>query len=181
MAIVPSRTTSPDLNHGKSRLEQPSIRLLGLSDPKLCQMFYGTVACDHLPAVINQEGPTAYIVNTDPHDQPGKHWVALWTHYNVCELLDSYALPLEQYKTTDPLIEWLHRHYKYQVHSDQLIQSVFSQSCGDYDLMFLVLKARGPSMQDFLSLFSSHDFVSNDRKVRGWLRACVVNQLAWQQ
>ena len=41
-----------------------------LADPKLCQMFYGTVACDCLLAVINQEGPTAYILNTDPHDQP---------------------------------------------------------------------------------------------------------------
>ena len=47
--------------------------------------------------------------------------------------------------------------------------------------MFLVLKARGASMQDFLSLFSSHDFVSNDRKVGSWLRARVVDQLAWQQ
>ena len=36
--------------------------------------------------VINQDGPTAYIVNTDPRDQPGKHWIALWTHDNVCEL-----------------------------------------------------------------------------------------------
>ena len=47
--------------------------------------------------------------------------------------------------------------------------------------MFLVLKARGASMQDFLSLFSSHDFVSNDRKVGCWLRARVVDQLTWQQ
>ena len=58
---------------------------------------------------------------------------------------------------------------------------MFSQSCGDYALMFLVLKARGDSMQDFLSLFSSHDFLSNDRKVGSWLTARVVDQLAWQQ
>ena len=99
----------------------------------------------------------------------------------MCELLDNYALPLEQCKTTGPLIEWLRRHYKYQVHSDQPLQSVFSQSCGDYALMFLVLKSRGASMQHFLSLFSNHDFVSNDRKVGSWLRARVFGQLAWQQ
>ena len=67
-------------------------------------------------------------------------------------------LNLEEYKTTDPLIEWLHRHYKYQVHSGKSLQSVFSQSCGDSALMFLALKARGASMQDFLSLF--FDFYS---------------------
>ena len=89
-----------------------------------------------------------------------------------------YALPLQEYKTTDPLIEWLHRHYKYQVHSGKTLQSVFSQSCGDCALMFLVLKARGASMQDFLRLFSSEDFVSNARKVGGWLRGRVVDQLA---
>ena len=47
--------------------------------------------------------------------------------------------------------------------------------------MFLALKARGASIQDFLSLFSSHDFVSNDRKVGSWFRASVLAQLAWQQ
>ena len=99
----------------------------------------------------------------------------------MCEISGSYALPLEEYKTTDPLNEWLHRHYKYQVNSRKSLQSVFSQSCGDHALMFLALKARGASIQDFLSLFSSHDFVSNDRKVGSWFRASVLAQLAWQQ
>ena len=57
------------------------------------------------------------MVSTDPQDQQGKHWIALWTHDNVCKILDSYALPLEEYKTTDPIIQCLHRYYKYQVHS----------------------------------------------------------------
>ena len=133
----------------KVALNNHQLDYLAQADPKLCQLFYGTIACDRLPSVVNQEGPTAYIVNTDPHDKPGKHWIALWTHDNVCEILDSYALPLQEYKTTDPLIEWLDRHYKYQVHSGKTLQSVFSQSCGDYAVMFLVLNARGASMHHF--------------------------------
>ena len=58
---------------------------------------------------------------------------------------------------------------------------MFSQSCGDYALMFLVLKARGASMHDFLSLFSSKDFVSNDREVGNWSRGRLVDELGWQQ
>ena len=96
----------------------------------------------------------------------------------MCEILDSCALPLQEHKTTDPLIDWLERHYKVQVYSQKTLQSMLSQSCGDYALMFLVLKARGASMQDFLSLFSSKDFVSNDGIVGSWLRARVVDQLA---
>ena len=47
--------------------------------------------------------------------------------------------------------------------------------------MFLVLKATGANMQDFLSLCSIKDFVNNDRIVGRWLRARVVDQLAWTQ
>ena len=165
----------------KVALNNHQLDYLAQADPKLCQLFYGTVACDRLPSVVNREGPAAYIVNMNPHDKPGKHWIALWTQDNVCEILDSYALPLQEYKTTDPLIEWLERHYKVQVYSQKTLQSAFSQSCGDYALMFLVLKARGANMQDFLSLFSSKDFVNNDRIVGSWLRARVVDQLAWTQ
>ena len=74
---------------------------LAQADPTLCQLFYGTVACDRLAAVVNRERPTAYIVNTDPHAQPGKHWIELWTQDNVCVILDSCALPLQDYKNTE--------------------------------------------------------------------------------
>jgi len=138
----------------KVALNNHQLNYLAQTDPKLCQMFNQTIPCDRLPSVVNREGPTAYIVSTDSHDKPGRHWFALWTQDNVCEILDNYALPLEEYKTTGPMIEWLNRHYKFQVHSGKTLQSPFSQSCRDYALMFLVLKARGASMQHFLSLFS---------------------------
>ena len=32
-------------------------------------------------------------MNRDPHDQPGQHRLALWSYQNMCEVLDSYALP----------------------------------------------------------------------------------------
>ena len=60
--------------------------------------------------MVNHEVPTAYIFNMDLHNKPGRHWIAFWTRGNVCEILDSYALPLLEYKTTDPLKEWLDCH-----------------------------------------------------------------------
>lgn len=97
-----------------------------------------------------KEGATAYIVNTDPHDEPGKHWIALWTEGNVCEIMNSYALSLDVYGTAAPLQEWMDRQFKYQMRSGKSLQSLFSQSCGDYALMFLVDRAEGRSMNDFL-------------------------------
>lgn len=53
----------------KVALNNHQLDYLAQADPKLCQLFYGTVACDRLPTVVNREGPTAYIVNTDPHNK----------------------------------------------------------------------------------------------------------------
>ena len=61
-----------NLSMEKVALNNHQLDYLALADPKLCQIFYWTVSCDRLPAVANQELPTAYIVNTDPHDQLGK-------------------------------------------------------------------------------------------------------------
>jgi len=47
--------------------------------PQLKPYFYGTVACDRLPKTPDKKTPRGYIVNTDPYDQPGQHWLALWT------------------------------------------------------------------------------------------------------
>jgi len=85
------------------------------TNPKLSGVFYGTVACDRLPKTLPEERPSAFFVNTDPHDEPGTHWIALWTRGNVCEILDSYALPWKAYFTSEPLQEWLDRHFKYLV------------------------------------------------------------------
>ena len=76
---------------------------LARDDPQLKPYFYGTVACDHLPKTPDKKTPRAYIVNTDPHDQPGQHWLALWTYQNVCEVMYSDALPLERYEQATPL------------------------------------------------------------------------------
>ena len=150
------------------------LDLLAQSDPKLSQVFYGTVPCDKSPSLVLKAGPTAYIVNTYPHYEPGRHWIALWTKGNVCQVMDSYGVSLEVYGTADPIKEWIKRHFKYEIVNEKSSQSLFSQSCGDYALMLLVCKAIGHSMNEFLDLFSSKDFVGNDRKVGHWLK--VMNR-----
>ena len=96
--------------------------------PKLSRVFYGTVPCDRLPKTLPQEGPNAYIVNTDPHDEPGRHWIGMWTEGDVCEIMDSYGLSLDVYGTASPITDWLNRHFKYQMHDRQSLQSLFNQS-----------------------------------------------------
>ena len=165
----------------KVALNNLQLDYLAGTHPKLAQVFYGTVPCDRLPRTIPQEGPTAYIVNTDPHDEPGRHWIAIWTEGNVSEIMDSYGLSLEVYGTTDPIVEWLNRHFKYQLHNRQSLQSLFSQSCGDYALMYLIDRAEGRSMQQFLNRFKKKDYVNNDRKVGQMMKRLIVDDVMWHK
>ena len=154
---------------------------LARTNPSLCCVFYGTVPCDRLPKTLPQEGPTAYIVNTDPHDKPGVHWIALWADKDKCEILDSYGLPLDAYGTAEPLKAWLDRHFKYHIFNGKSLQPLFSQSCGGYALMFLIDRAEGRDMNAFLSRFKKNEFVENDRKVGHMLKRLIVHELAWRK
>ena len=88
-------------------LNDRQLSYLAFEDPVLKKYFVGTFPCDRLPKVPDKSRPRGYIVNTDPHDQPGQHWMALWTQNNVCEVMDSYALPLDTYRQAQRLRDWL--------------------------------------------------------------------------
>jgi len=103
---------------------------LATADAILKSYFYGTVACDQLLHRPIRKEPRGYIVNTNPHNQPGRHWLALWTHSgNMCEVMESYALPLESYKATKPLQDWLKSQWKCVIYNEQSLQSIYSKSC----------------------------------------------------
>jgi len=94
-------------------------------------------------------------------------------------MLDSYALPLNTYVTAEPLQEWLDRHFKYLVSNGMSLQSLFSQSCGGYALMYLIDRAEGRSMDYFLDRFKKKDYVNNDHKVGQMLKRLIVNDVTW--
>ena len=132
------------------------------------------MACDRLPKTPDKKTPKGYIVNMDPHDQPGQHWLALGTYQNVCEVLDSYALPLERYEQATMLREWVVRHWKYVVTKGKSFQAVNSKSCSDYTLLYLKAEAHGCTLQEFLNDFSVYDYVSNDHKVSQRVKQLIV-------
>lgn len=78
---------------------------LSRQDCALNRYFKGVFPSDELPKSPSKTTTAAYIVNTDPHDKPGKHWLALWVENGVCEIMDSYGMPLEYYRAK-PLERW---------------------------------------------------------------------------
>ena len=122
-------------------LNNVQLDYLARDDPHLKPMFYGTVACDRLPKRPVKTMSQGYIVNTDPHDQPGQHWLAVWTEGNVCEVLDSYALPMDTYVQAAPFQDWIVQHWKYgdqwQVPPSHLKQELWR-------LRLVVLESQSP-------------------------------------
>ena len=132
-------------------LSNVQLDYLARDDPLLKAYFPGVFPCDGLPDKNKDKKyrgrQNAYIVNTDKKGRPGKHWIALWTRDDLCEVMDSYALPICVY-SAKPLEDWL-QHYPYVVSNEQSLQNVNSKSCGHYALMFLKARARDYSMADF--------------------------------
>ena len=151
------------------------------SQPTLKPYFYGTVPCDRLPRSPDKKGLVGYIVNTDREGQPGRHWLALLTYDDECEILDSYALPLKTYLTTEPLEMWLNKHWKIVIQNSQSLQSLYSRSCGDYALFFLIDRSKGKSMDEFLKRFDKHDYVHNDHKVGQMLKTLIAKEIGWNE
>ena len=79
------------------------------SDTQLRKYFVRAFACDELAETPERFKPRAYVVDTDPADKPGQHWISVWTENNSCELLDSYALPLSTYEFIAPFLVWLNQ------------------------------------------------------------------------
>ena len=86
--------------------------------------------------------------------------------------MDSFALPLEHYQAT-PLERWIRTHWTHLVTNGQSLQAIPSQSCGHYCFMYLRDKARGRSLQDFLTMFFPHDYVANNHRVGQMLKRVI--------
>ena len=133
-------------------------------DAFLAPIYEGVFAADQLPGSPEKIQDRAYIVNTDEIDKPGTHWLAIFTKNHKCEVFDSYGLPLNWYKPSD-VVEWVFENLETINSNAVTLQEIESQSCGQYALMYLKMKARGKSMHDFISLFKKGDFMYNDHLV----------------
>ena len=68
------------------------LRYLGRQEPHLSPYFAGVFASDLLPKKPVRDRPQGYIVNLDTRDQPGTHWIAVWTTpKDECWVMESLA------------------------------------------------------------------------------------------
>ena len=133
-------------------LSDRQLRALALSDPELKRVFQGVYPSDRLPEHPPKTTRGAYVVNTDPAGEPGQHWLGLWTEDGVCEVMDSYGLPLIVYEAPG-FHEWIAKHWKDVVRSDRTLQAYDSRACGHYAFEYLQDGERQRTLLEFVESF----------------------------
>ena len=151
------------------------LNYLAKEDPQLKKHFHGTHPADQLPKHPVKRVSTGYIVNTDPAGQPGEHWLAIWTKGDVCEVMDSYGLPLATY-SNGALQRWFGQ-WKHVLQNQDTLQALDSQTCGHYALLYLKARARGQTMQDFLARWRGDNLVLNDHLVSQEIKRLIKQDL----
>ena len=113
--------------------------------------FIGVLARDKLPNKLNW--PSALIFNTDKSDKPGEHWLALYyDEKGVCEFFDSFGFHPDFYNLT----QYIKSTSKKFIFNKKTLQGLFSEYCGNYCVLFLLIRCRNFSLDYFLDFFDNN-------------------------
>ena len=118
------------------------INAILCNDAMTKHMFQGVFSIDQLPLTCDG----MVVVNTDEHDQPGEHWIAVYDN----EYFDSYGLPPED----ERLWTFIGSNV---VYDNVPLQQVLSNACGFYCVYFLLERARGHSFEDIVHMLRNSD------------------------
>jgi len=135
-------------------------------------------ASDQLPSKTSQkslEEDTFYIVNLDPSDEPGSHWVACFIKKNPLEqnvYFDSYGYP--------PIIpeirDFLGTAFEYNT---RCLQHPLSTACGQWCLLFVWQQLLGHPLNCLIKRFQRHgdNPLLNDREVTSFMNEIFNTKL----
>ena len=123
-------------------------------DVKTKRIFLGAFAFDERP--VQPAFPSCFIVNTDPRNMPGGHWLGFYyNNRGFCDFFDSYGHNAAYFNLDNYLkktsIGWICNTKRIQGDSEY---------CGYYAVLFLLFKARNQEIlyfKQFKSNFSDND------------------------
>jgi hypothetical protein len=131
---------------------------------KCLDCFLGVFPCDILPDV--ETLPAGLVINTHPSTKPGEHWIAIYIDKDGHgDYFDSYG-NVPQHKS---IISFLNINCPNGWNSNRItLQSVTGETCGQYCVLYLIMRSRGLSNQDYLRMFSRKSFLND---VTAWYLA----------
>lgn len=121
-------------------------------DPHAALLFEGVFASDTLPHQIHKR-PALIIVNTDPIAKPGAHWQAM---YIGCDGRGEHFCSYGLGPYVPAIRKFMDRHCRVWINNTSDLQAIESAVCGQYCTMYLLYKAHGYTMKDFVTRFSEN-------------------------
>ena len=117
-------------------------------DAKCRRMFLGVFPSDRLPNRF--DSPALMVCNTDPHDKPGEHWIAIYVEDDgYGEYFDSFGLPPKAIFRT-----FLNRNCRNWIFNNKHVQSAISRFCGHYCILYCLHRCRGENLNAIVGKFT---------------------------
>lgn len=124
----------------------------------------GVFPSDKIP--IKWIRPSAFVINTDAHNRPGTHWVAIYLAKNGNV---SYFNSLGKSQIITNLEKLIRKNCKIYRHNTIQLQSKYSSVCGQYCIMFLNFMSKGMCMDTFINTFFTSKLHENDTLVERYV------------
>ena len=117
----------------------------------------GIFSADRLPSRIPVKRPLLLVCNTDRHNKPGEHWIAMYLAKDgTGEYFDSLGEPPR------PIFrDFLDGHCTNIVFNEEQLQSVLTRFCGHYCVFYCLFKMLDYSLNSIANCFSD-DTMLND-------------------
>ena len=141
-------------------------------DPFASKIFGGVFPLDMLPEQL--KSGMCYVVNTDPKNLPGEHWLLLsCMESTVSHYFDSFGRP----PTHVNIIRSMLSQSEKILYMDVSIQSEITSTCAYHCLFILFLLGRGYRMLDIiLRFYDFENYIKNDVMVTE-----VISSLSHQE
>lgn len=135
------------------------------------KIFLGVFACDELPDIVKKT-PALLVCNTQPSNSPGEHWIAIYiSKKRSGEYFDSFGLHPQNIL----FIEFLKKNcinYKY---NQVMVQSIFSNFCGQFCIIYAFFKSQNKTLNTFLKLFKYSKLLKNNSIVVDFFYKNICN------
>ena len=145
-----------------------SLQILNIlkSDPFTKTVFTNVLPSDRLPHEI-QKKPRGFVLNTDPSNRPGTHWVAMYlTAEGKGEFWDSYGEAPGFYSQN--FTQFLNKNCSTFTWNERVLQAPALDVCGQYTLFFALHRCRHIPMSTIANMFTnSREW--NDMLVRDFI------------
>lgn len=128
--------------------------------------YVGTFALNKLPQERIKR-PASFIINNDVSSKNGDHWIALVLTKHQAFFFDSFGLPI----IDKQILSFLSRQkIKKVTYSTKCIQSITSNKCGLFCILFIKVVKCKKMYEFYLEMFCETNLAINDQLVVNYLK-----------